>query len=111
MRLTLRQIELEEGRISAADYETIAPWWAARGFTAPARILLPGLGVMIMQGDTPVACAFMYLDASGSGVCQLAWPATSTPGNWPSRKHNSSRASCSSSATMAVRGWPEGLRA
>lgn len=77
MKLTLRNIERQDpGRISDQDYQLIEGWWSRRGITPPAQPLLPGMGVIVMAGNAPVACCFMYLDATGSGVCQLAWPAT-----------------------------------
>lgn len=74
--ISLRMIELApDGRISPADYDMIAPWWQARGGQAPSRETLPTLGVIVCWHAQAVATAFMYLDATGSGVAWLAWVA------------------------------------
>lgn len=65
-----------DGRIAQAAYDMVAPWWTARGTAAPLREILPGMGVLVMDGEIPVAVSFMYLDATGSGLAWLAWPAT-----------------------------------
>lgn len=60
-----------DGRISAADYARVCSFWDGRG-TPPQRALLPGLGVIYAD----MACGFLYLDGSGSGVAVMAWTAT-----------------------------------
>jgi hypothetical protein len=64
-----------DGRITEEDYELISPWWQARGGDAPARELLPTCGAISEYDGKPIACAFAYLDATGSGVAMLAWMA------------------------------------
>ena len=46
--------------------------------------MLPGCGVVVEYEATPMAVAFMYLDAAGSGLAWLAWLATA-PGAPPLR--------------------------
>lgn len=68
----IRMVEkAEDGRIHAEDYRLICSFWEGRG-SPPPRALLPGLGV-IADG---LACGFLYLDATGSGVAVMAWTAT-----------------------------------
>ena len=87
--LSLRPITLAtDGRISPADYELVSPWWQARGGDAPSREMLPTLGAVASHDGCPLACAFMYLDATGSGVAWLAWVATCPCSN----KHRVGRA-------------------
>ena len=61
----------EDGRISEADYSLICEFWEGRG-VPPQRALLPTLGVILDD----MACGFLYLDATGSGVAVMAWTAT-----------------------------------
>jgi len=46
------------------DYdETLVGWWAAWGWTAPARDFLPNDGeggLMVLDGDVPVCAGYMY---------------------------------------------------
>lgn len=60
-----------DGRISADDYDLICGFWRGRG-VPPQRNLLPTLGVIADE----MACGFLYLDATGSGVAVMAWTAT-----------------------------------
>ena len=69
-------LDLEDARISHADFQTVSPWWKARGGESPSREMLPTLGVIASHHGQPLACCFAYLDATGSGVSQLAWMAT-----------------------------------
>ena len=70
----LRPITLApDGRIHPDDYEMIRPWWEARGGEAPSREMLPCFGVLSLHYGEPIACAFAYLDATGSGVAMLSW--------------------------------------
>lgn len=61
----------EDGRISADDYALICRFWKGRG-TPPPRQILPTLGVVVGE----IACGFLYLDATGSGVAAMGWQAT-----------------------------------
>ncbi len=75
--IRLRIIDKEEdGRISHADYAHLAAWWRARAPQAPAREILPTLGVIAEFNGRPISAAFAYLDATGSGVAWLGWMAT-----------------------------------
>lgn len=76
--MLLRPFTLDpaDGRITPTDYEIISPWWKARGGQAPGRGMLPTLGFIAVEHDTPIATASAYLDATGSGVAQLAYAAT-----------------------------------
>jgi hypothetical protein len=65
-----------DGRISEDDHGIISRWWVARGSDAPPRYLLPTLGVIIEADGVPIASAFCYLDATGSGVAWLGWMIT-----------------------------------
>ena len=75
--LSIRPVVLGcDGRVSPADFGIVAPWWEARGGETPTREMLPGCGAIAEHHGHPIACAFMYLDATGSGVAWLAWLAT-----------------------------------
>ena len=75
--ISLRTIDIgTDGRITEADYSILAKWWARRASEAPPRNILPTLGVIASHDDTPLASAFAYLDATGSGVALLAWMIT-----------------------------------
>jgi hypothetical protein len=79
--ITIRPIErAEDGRISEADYAIVSKWWRIRAKESPPRTILPTLGVIAEHGDgdvvKPVAAAFAYLDATGSGVAWLGWMIT-----------------------------------
>ena len=101
--ITIRPIErAEDGRISEADYAIVSSWWKIRAKESPPRAILPTLGVIAEYGrigecglrnadcdeetnpqsaianplSTPVAAAFAYLDATGSGVAWLGWMIT-----------------------------------
>lgn len=63
----------DDGRITPEDYELVRPWWEARGGEAPSREMLPTFGALALHHGQPIACAFAYLDATGSGVAMLAW--------------------------------------
>jgi hypothetical protein len=77
--VTIRTITIdpEDGRIALSDYDTLVPWWRKRGGQAPPRAVLPTLGVIAEQAGVPVASAFAYLDATGSGVAIISWHITS----------------------------------
>ena len=74
----IRKIHIgEDKRITLEDYELLRPWWEQRGGAAPPREILPTLGIIKETSDgTPLACGFLYLDATGSGVAWLSWMAT-----------------------------------
>jgi len=74
---SLRPVEKDnDGRVSAEVFSRVFPWWTARSGNSPPREILPGCGFIASINDTPVAVAFMYLDATGSGVAMLGWMAT-----------------------------------
>lgn len=86
---TVRPIARDpDGRVCPTEFCIVSPWWQARGGESPTREMLPGCGAMCEFNGDPLACAFMYLDATGSGVAWLAWLA-SKPG---SSAHRVSRA-------------------
>jgi hypothetical protein len=66
-----------DGRISAEDYAAISAFWTARGGTAPPRHRLPTVGVIFERCGVALACAFLYLDSTGSGVGVVAWVGSS----------------------------------
>ena len=71
--ISIRSIELaDDGRVSPAEFSLVSPWWEARGGESPTREMLPGCGAVAEWNGQPIACAFMYLDATGSGVAWLA---------------------------------------
>lgn len=72
----------EDGRISFEDYALICGFWKGRG-TPPQRNLLPTLGVIIDE----MACGFLYLDGTGSGVAVMAWTATDPTASVIERGH------------------------
>lgn len=77
--MTLRPviIDPETNRLSSEDYAIIAPWWQARGGNAPDSNLFPNVGfIALTTTGEPIACAFAYIDGSGSGVAMLAWMAS-----------------------------------
>lgn len=75
--LTLAPIPTDpDGKVARATYAEIFPWWTDRGGEAPTRETLPTCGVIVSDRARPIACAFLYLDATGSGVAWLAWLAT-----------------------------------
>jgi hypothetical protein len=71
-----------DGRICAEDYALISSFWEGRG-TPPQRNLLPTLGVIIDE----MACGFLYLDGTGSGVAVMAWTATDPKASIAERGH------------------------
>lgn len=71
--ITLRTIELENGRISSADYAILKLWITSQHGTPPPLTILPTLGAFAYSGEKPIACAFAYLDATGSGVAMIEW--------------------------------------
>lgn len=80
--ISIRPIEISpDGRVSHHEFLMVSPWWEARGGDSPTREMLPSCGAVAEWNGDPIACAFMYLDATGSGVAWLAWlaskPATS----------------------------------
>jgi hypothetical protein len=75
-------IDPQDGRIEPTEYTTLAKWWTARAGQAPPRTILPTLGAIAHHHGEPVAAAFAYLDATGSGVAIIAWHITD-PGAHP----------------------------
>lgn len=77
MHLRPFNLDPADGRITREDHAIITPWWEARGGQAPGRCMFPTLG-FIASGrcKTPLATASAYLDATGSGVAQIAYAAT-----------------------------------
>ena len=73
IRVRLVKCEAGGGRVDPGEYAMLEPWWKARGGFPPKREMLPGLGAIGLADGVPAAAAFMYLDAAGSGVAQLAW--------------------------------------
>lgn len=75
---TIRTIQIDptDGRIDPTEYATLAKWWTARAGQAPPRTILPTLGAISSHYDSPIAAAFAYLDATGSGVAIIAWHIT-----------------------------------
>ncbi len=45
---------------SPYDYVTVSSWYVSRGIQAIPPQLLPQTGLLIYEGDTPLACAFLY---------------------------------------------------
>lgn len=79
-RHTIRHIRIDptDGRIAQEDYLAIAAWWPAHGADMPPpRLILPTCGAIATDStEKPIACSFLYLDATGSGAAWLAWTAT-----------------------------------
>lgn len=66
-----------------ADYETIAPWYKAHGWSEPPEpAIFPTTGIIVEDGLGPVAVAFLYLSNSPLGF--IEWTAT-RPGLPPGR--------------------------
>ena len=77
MSFSVRPIERSaDGRVCPSEFSGFSPWWQARGGDSPTREMLPGCGAVCEHNGKPIACAFLYLDATGSGVAWLAWLAT-----------------------------------
>ena len=76
------------------DYPMIAAWWTRRGGVPPPLALLPPVGVVSLDGDLPVACAFLY-ECKGGNVAMVEWEATNPD--------------CHSAMTK-IRGWSISLR-
>lgn len=56
-----------------SDYETAVSWWKARNYLVSPLFMLPPNGLVICDGDTPVAMGFlMRTDAGVAGPCHLA---------------------------------------
>jgi hypothetical protein len=54
------------------QYEVVREWWVAHGWGAVPSAILPKFGVMAFFGETPLACAWLYMDNS-VGVSMLEW--------------------------------------
>lgn len=82
MSLQLRNPEFDQdGRLQPAIYESICGWWSDRDGHAPTREMLGQCGIIIDLDGEPIACAWMYLDGTGSGVAWMAWLATKPGAN------------------------------
>ena len=74
---SLRPVLVDDsGRVDQRFYGVFSRWYRARGGNAPTREMLPACGVIVGHPDDPCAAAFLYLDATGSGVALLSWMAT-----------------------------------
>lgn len=84
----IRTIQLaDDGRIAWTDYAAISAFWLERGGTPPPRVRLPGVGVIYERCCQPLACAFLYVDSTGSGVGVVAWVAANPKAQARHRKH------------------------
>lgn len=69
----LRTITLAgDGRITPEDHHLIAAMWKTHHADPPPRTILPTLGAIALN-PAPIASAFLYLDATGSGLALLSW--------------------------------------
>ncbi len=74
MPYSIRPIPREaDGRACHQVFSWVCPWWQARGSQPPPRQVLPGCGATAHYHDEPIAAAWLYLDATGSGMGWLAW--------------------------------------
>lgn len=62
-----------------SDYQTIEGWWKGHGWDAVPLAMLPAMGMVAMNDDTPAAAGWVYLDNS-TGVGMLEW-IVSNPAN------------------------------
>jgi hypothetical protein len=67
--MKVRRIELSE------DYPLISKWWERRGEVPPPESVLPSVGVLAVNGDEAIACAFLYEDRGGR-IAMVEWEAT-----------------------------------
>jgi hypothetical protein len=86
--IAVRTINIgDDGRVAEGDYALLEGWWKVRAREAPPRNILPTLGVMASSSSNhqssipnpqspPLAAAFAYLDATGSGVAWVGWMIT-----------------------------------
>lgn len=63
--MTIREYQPE-------DYPTLAHWWQRRGGVLMPEARLAKIGRVAERDGALLACGFLYLDATGSG---MAWPA------------------------------------
>jgi len=56
-------------------YPTLAEWWTGHGWPAVPQAILPLLGIVANDGESPVAAAWLYMDNS-VGVSMLEWIVT-----------------------------------
>lgn len=57
-------------------YMEFVSWWEAHGWPAVPVVMLPKCGVVVEAEGVPMAAAWLYLDASETGVCFLSWVVT-----------------------------------
>jgi len=65
---------------TADDYETCAQWWSGHGWEPVPAVVLPKLGMMVVDDEAPICAAWLYMDNS-VGVSMLEWLVTNRPGN------------------------------
>ncbi len=77
--MTVRPVNIcpETGRITIEDAAIVSAFYQNRGAPGPSRETLPSHGFIAEnKPGEPTACAFCYLDGTGSGVAMLAWVAS-----------------------------------
>ena len=60
---------------TADDYETCAQWWSGHGWEPVPAVVLPKLGMMVVDDEAPICAAWLYMDNS-VGVSMLEWLVT-----------------------------------
>lgn len=60
---------------SEADYPVLDQWWKEHGWTPVPQAILPKCGIVVQEGDTMRAAAFLYMDNS-IGFAMLEWIVT-----------------------------------
>lgn len=72
--LTLSPTKRDDlGNLDPEQYAIISQWWVDRGTVPPPREMMPGAGMLALSDGEPIACGFLYMDFTGSGVGVLAW--------------------------------------
>lgn len=54
-------------------YDLIASWWKARGDDCLPADVLPPMGALACDGETPLAACFVYM-LTGTKAAYMAWP-------------------------------------
>lgn len=67
--MRVRRINIEH------DYPVIRTWWERRGGTPPQMELLSDFGIMVEDGELPMACAFLFT-ISNAPLAIVEWEAT-----------------------------------
>jgi len=62
--LQIREFNREE------DYNLVSDWWKSHDVSVPPLEMLPKLGIVVYEKDSPLAALWLYLDNS-TGVCFL----------------------------------------